>query len=500
MADYDAIVIGAGNGGLTASCALAQKGLKVLLLERHNIPGGCGTTFCRGRFEFEVALHQLSGLGRPEKPGPLRMTFDKLGVTEDLEFVEAKDLYNFVMPDGFSLPLKTEITQVIEAIQKKFPHEKEAIGKFFGLMERYAKDMLSAFIFRDPEPSREKYPTLYAYALRDAESVLNDYFKDPLLKAILAAYWGYLGVPPSRLSFAYLALLFFQYTEFKPFHVKGGSQAMSNAIFNKFLSYGGKARFNCGAAKIVVKNGAVQAVITEEGDEITTKYVVSNASQAYTYIHMIDPAQVPDGVFDEVKSRNVAISAFVVFAGYDCEPETLGITESMNFMLANTDISAQKIVNNMWNLGLKDDFMAFSCYDLIDDSFSPPGACQTSAVAVKYGDPWLTIPPHKYHDVKFRCADEMLNRMEQVFPDIRKHIEEIEVATPLTFMRYLAHPGGSIYGYEQLMKDSLFFQPDRNSPIKGLYFAGSWAGDCGFEPTFNSGVAVARSISRQLGK
>ena len=75
MADYDVVVVGAGNAGMTASAAMAKKGLKVLLLEKHNIPGGCGTSFCRGRFEFEVALHQLSGMGSPENPGPLRMMF-----------------------------------------------------------------------------------------------------------------------------------------------------------------------------------------------------------------------------------------------------------------------------------------------------------------------------------------------------------------------------------------------------------------------------------------
>jgi len=500
MADYDAIVIGAGNGGLTASCALAQKGLKVLLLERHNIPGGCGTSFCRGRFEFEVALHQLSGLGTPEKPGPLRLTFDSLGITNDLEFVEAPDLYQVAMPDGFRLPLKTEIPQVIEAIQQKFPHEKNEIKSFFDLMAQFAQDMMGAFIFRDPEPSRKKYPTLYAYAIRDVESVLNERFKDPLLKAILGAYWGYLGVPPSRLSFAYIAMLFFQYSEFKPFHVKGGSQAMSNAIFNKFLSYGGDARFNCGAKKIVIEKGAVKSVVTEDVDEISTNYVVSNASQAYTYIHMIDRAHVPENVITEIKSRNVAISAFTMFIGYDCEPEELGITESMNFLIANPDTSAEKIINNMWNVGISDDFMAFSCYDITDPDFSPPGTCQTNTVTLKYGDAWLNIDPHKYYDVKFQCAEGMLHRMEQIYPDLRKHIEEIEIATPMTFMRYLGHPGGSIYGYEQLIKDSLFFQPDRKSPIQGLYFAGSWAGDCGFEPTLNSGKAVARSITRQLGK
>jgi hypothetical protein len=40
MGEYDAVVIGAGNGGLTAAATMAQKGLNILLLERHNIPGG----------------------------------------------------------------------------------------------------------------------------------------------------------------------------------------------------------------------------------------------------------------------------------------------------------------------------------------------------------------------------------------------------------------------------------------------------------------------------
>ncbi len=99
MQPYDVVVIGAGNAGLTAAAMLSQKGMNVLLLERHNIPGGSATSFCRGRFEFEVALHQLSGIGTPEKPGPLRSTLDQLGVMGDLEFVPMTDLYRVVIGD-----------------------------------------------------------------------------------------------------------------------------------------------------------------------------------------------------------------------------------------------------------------------------------------------------------------------------------------------------------------------------------------------------------------
>ena len=49
---YDIVVVGAGNAGLSAALHCAKEGKKVLLIEQHNLPGGCATSFVRGRFEF----------------------------------------------------------------------------------------------------------------------------------------------------------------------------------------------------------------------------------------------------------------------------------------------------------------------------------------------------------------------------------------------------------------------------------------------------------------
>ena len=95
--EYDAVVIGAGNGGLTAAATLAAKGVKTLLLEQHNLPGGFATSFVRGRFEFEPSLHEISDFGPQEDKGNLRKLLeDRLGL--DLEWVRVPEAYRLIIP------------------------------------------------------------------------------------------------------------------------------------------------------------------------------------------------------------------------------------------------------------------------------------------------------------------------------------------------------------------------------------------------------------------
>ena len=77
---YDVIVVGAGNGGLVAAATTAKSGLKTLLLEKNNLPGGCASSFVRGRFEFEPSLHELCSVGTEEEPDQVTEIFNNLGV------------------------------------------------------------------------------------------------------------------------------------------------------------------------------------------------------------------------------------------------------------------------------------------------------------------------------------------------------------------------------------------------------------------------------------
>ena len=106
---YDVVVVGAGNGGLAAAATTATHGLKTLLVERHNLPGGGATSFRRGRFEFEASLHELCDVGSEEEPGGVRTLLGGLGA--DIGWHIEKDAFRSIVagPDGYDVTLPAGI-------------------------------------------------------------------------------------------------------------------------------------------------------------------------------------------------------------------------------------------------------------------------------------------------------------------------------------------------------------------------------------------------------
>jgi phytoene dehydrogenase-like protein/ferredoxin-NADP reductase len=490
--DVDAVVIGAGNAGLTAAATLAQGGARTLLLERHNVPGGCATSFCRGRFEFEVALHQLSGLGTDEHPLEIHDLLRQLGVLDRLAFIHEPDLYRVTIPSFLDVTLPANRAGVVEVLAAEHPDEVHAVERFLELVHSVFTEWID-FVYlggaqRGNIPVSETHPILTRYALRSLREVLDELFVSQTVKTVLGAYCGYLGQAPANLAFLEFAKMLEMYLEAGPAHIKGGSQALSNAILDQFLHDGGQARFNCGADAILTKNGRVRGVRTEAGDIVSCRVVISNASIPVTYGRLLD-IDPPEAVRHDLASRPVGVSAFIVYLGLNAPPQELGITTSTNFSLAGFDHD---------RLGARHDEIGeprasvLTCYSLEDPSFSPPGTSHVSLVDLHYSEPWTRLSPSEYFDAKFRYADKLVGFAERTFPGLRDAIEEADAATPLTLMRYLGHPGGAIYGFDQTPSESDLFRYN-DSGISGLHLAGAWVTTGGFEPTLAAGAAAGRA-------
>lgn len=490
MTDYDAVVIGAGNAGLTAAATLQRAGVRTLLVERHNVPGGCATSFRRGRFEFEVALHQLSGIGQQGQPFSLRGLFDSLGVSDRIEVIEEHDLYRAVVPGEVDLTLPADWEGAADAIELAYPGNGERARRFFDLVRQIAVWQVAA---RKGMPVEQIDQVLFRQGLRSTQDVLDDYFDDPAVKFALAAYWGYLGQPPEFLPFQDMATLLFAYFEFKPWHIRGGSQAMSAAIFDAFTAAGGQALFNTEVQQILVREGRVAGVRLDDGQEIATRDIVSNASLPLTY-GMLEGAAVPANVREDLGTRRIGVSAFVLYMGLNATAADLGFTTSTTFV--NRDMDNTRTYES-WRTLEPVRGVAITSYDVAPIGFAPTGASHVSLLTLQYGCAWDHVDPGDYARTKFAYAQTLFDLVDPVVPGLRDAIEELDVGTPLTMMHYLGHPHGAIYGYDQDTTENWLFRTnERNPQIPGLYIAGSWTGMGGFQPSLEAGARIARRLLR----
>lgn len=136
MKKYDAVVIGAGNGGLVAAIRILQKGKSVLVLERWNTPGGFATSFKRGRFEFEASLHELNDYGPADNPGDVRKLFEELGVHDKIDWIESREAYRVITLDGkYDARIKLGKEGYKQSLEKYCPGCGKYIDDFFAIAE-----------------------------------------------------------------------------------------------------------------------------------------------------------------------------------------------------------------------------------------------------------------------------------------------------------------------------------------------------------------------------
>lgn len=519
LGDFDAIVIGAGMAGLMAGNGLAAAGHRVLLLERHSLPGGCTNNFVRGDYRFEASNHVINGCA----PGGMTWRLlERIGAQDRIEFIHLETFGRLVdEARGTDFTLPWALDAHVEMLVSSFPHEEGGIRAFYARYGEMAETLIASHGIAaggDPEAlarlsaAAEEYGKL---AGRRALEVLGEYVSDPeLIQLMLAIPSGFMGTSAQVLdaSSAIMCDMVFRADGGQAYYPKGGSGHMSHVLAALFEERGGTLLFEQGASEITFRDGFATGVVSRRraGRSISARArCVVHAGDVTAFANRLCPEGVlPDEYVRDINGRKPSISALILFAGLDLDLRELGITEpeiSRSWRIEDEAPSFRQSA-------LRGDYTnvpeaSATVYSNIDPSCCPPGKSVVATMvlaAPEIYEETLGEGRHRgraYKALKDRLLPQLVDKMERALgvPGLAHHAEVLELATPVTIERFTENRGGAYVGW-RYSAEQAGAQIPQQSPVENVFLCGHWVAPGGGVSNAMTGGLNAADLAREYLK
>ncbi|HKH43506.1 MAG TPA: NAD(P)/FAD-dependent oxidoreductase [Thermoanaerobaculia bacterium] len=481
---YDAVIVGAGIGGLITANLLARAGLKTLLVEQHYMVGGYCSTFRRGGFTFDAATHFYPLLGNPETlTGRL---LGELGVRTGWVKMDPVDTFHF--PDGSRFAVPADLSTYLARLKAEFPEESAALDEFFGVVrETYLLGLLHYFRGK-PLAQIERLVPYHSLSVRQA---LDRFFRDRKLKLLLTADCPHWGSPPGRTSFVFDSMLRLSYF-LGNYYPQGGSQAFADDLARCFEEQGGHVLTSTHARKILIEDGAARGVELEilrgsdppRGAQLTVKsdVVISNGDLLLTLERLIGAEHLPAGTIEAVRSLRLTYPCFLFHLGLDDVPDDV----------------LDHIQGYYWDDWEMDEVGrgALRCKvfvpTLYEPAMAPPGKKIIIVQKVLDMD-YETVDDWPEH--KRRIENLALGHLERLVPGITQKVVVSTSASAQTSWRFTLNQKGAMLGWEMSPEQLGEGRPDIKTPVRNLYLVGHWTRPGGgITPVIVSAQQVAAAV------
>lgn len=466
---YDVVIIGTGIGGLTAGALLAKKGLKVLLLEKASQPGGYVVSFRKKGFTFDATGVFVGGC----EPGG---EFEALLAEADvrLEFKRIDAIRN-IYP-GFEIALQEGgFDHYIERLRALFPDEKPGVETYEHTILRVGAEVnaLSDITWYEKALFPLFFRNLVRFSATTHKAILDRLFKGHEIKMALSSLP--VTVPPSQLSFLFVATLLSKVISKGAYYPKGGMGVISKALAGSIERSGGTIRYRTEATRILTRGNEVTGVVTDEGEVIETPAIISNASIPQTFRRLLSGG-LPSSLARRIERLEYSLSNFIVYLGVR---GNAGL-DSLPFFTYLRSISDLEGEYEMLRRGEipENPTVIMTIPSLIDPSLAPKGTHTVKLLTVVpygYRDEWGSTNRQSYQAIKQEMAQRLMAHVEsRVIPGLREKIVFSEAATPITLQRYTGNEQGAMYGLAVTPSQFGRHRPPNRTPIKGLYLAGHY--------------------------
>lgn len=453
MADYSLVVIGGGLSGLAAAIRHARFDNSVLVLEKHDKPGGLNSFYRRRGYLLETGLHAMTNYAPADaRHAPLNLLLRQLKIPrKNFRFHEQQG--SLISFPGRSLSFSNEPDQLLTEIAGKFPGEIDGFRSLVSEINKYPD-----FTAGSEKGSARAY----------LESSLSD---NHLIDMILMPLMMYGNSAEHDMDLDLFIILFRSVFLEGLFRPAGTIKDFLDLLTNHYQTLGGEIRLNSEVKEVLTSGAGVTGVKLANGEEISCANLLSTAGSPVT------SRLLPGAVKTETP------------------PGRMSFFESIYIVpgKARHNLNDNGATNIFYNLN--NDFV-FQCPEqAVDPSWGVicfPGNFRDLPAADNFQirlthpanyESWKKFSRQEYQEMKRLWAEKSRETVASFIGSFYDDVILEDSFTPLTVERFTAKDRGAVYGSPVKIKDG-------RTSYDNLYLAGTDQGLLGIIGSMLSGVTM----------
>lgn len=468
MDNPDVIVIGGGMGGLVSAGLLASKGFRVLLFEKEEKVGGYVTGFERSGFYFDATGAFIAAC----KPGgEFYRILEELNISGQLTFLPIGKIWN-IYPDFEIRAHYDNPGEYIEEIKRRFPEHAHTLEAYRELTNKLGREFLDF----ESAPLWKKillpffFPELFRNARRSHAQILNAYFgEDNSIHMALSALPTTL--PPGKLSYAFVAVLWAKVLMEGVYYPKGGMITLTESLASAVIKNGGEIRYGKIVDKIMVENKRAAGVVLSDGSAIHSNWVIGGINLFASKQMLPEKISLYKKMFRLDRfSPSLSAILFYVALPAGCLPDDWPYFISIQ--TGNDPESAYSVLEN-GSIG-KDNHLVITTPTLLDPSLAPDGNHSLKIlVHAPRSDAFQKVYDTNIDMELFKNTVFSIIKNRTGF-DIQSHALFVEQATPVTLMNRTGNEGGAMYGLDASCNQVGPLRPPNRTAIDNLLWVGHY--------------------------